>query len=63
MECKQLHHFNRECDEVEVWVVGREAVAANEEIGKDLEHVEVCILVSVDAYPLRIYLHSDHVVK
>lgn len=41
MECKQLHHFHRECDEVEVWIVGREAVAASEELGKDLEHVEV----------------------
>lgn len=41
LECKQLHHFHRECDEVEVWIVGREAVAASEELGKDLEHVEV----------------------
>ena len=42
VECKQLHGFHRECDEVEVWIAGREAVAANEELGKDLEHVEVC---------------------
>ena len=41
VECKQLHHFNRECDEVEQWIGEKEVVAANEELGKDLEHVEV----------------------
>ena len=40
-ECKQLHRFNRDCDEVEVWIVAKETVAQNEDVGKDLEHVEV----------------------
>ena len=40
-ECKQLHRFNRDCDEVEVWVLARDTVAQSEDVGKDLEHVEV----------------------
>lgn len=43
VECKQLHQFNRECDEVEKWIAEQETVACNEELGKDLEHVEVGI--------------------
>ena len=31
----------RECEEVETWITEKETVAANEELGKDLEHVEV----------------------
>lgn len=31
----------RECEEVEQWISEKELVAANEELGKDLEHVEV----------------------
>ena len=41
MEFKQFHQFERECDEVEVWIMERLTVANNEELGKDLEHVEV----------------------
>ena len=41
VECKQLHRFNRDSDEVEVWILAKEAVAQNEDVGKDLEHVEV----------------------
>ena len=33
--------FYRECEEVEQWISEKELVAANEELGKDLEHVEV----------------------
>jgi spectrin beta len=40
-ECRELHRFNRDCDEVEVWVLARDAVAQNEDVGKDLEHVEI----------------------
>lgn len=31
----------RECEEVENWITEKEVVAANEELGKDLEHVEI----------------------
>ena len=31
----------RECEEVGTWISEKELVAANEELGKDLEHVEV----------------------
>ena len=41
VEFKQLHQFERECDEVEQWIMEKLAVANNEELGKDLEHVEV----------------------
>ena len=41
LECRQLHHFTREYEEVEQWITKRELVAANEELGKDLEHVEI----------------------
>ena len=40
-ETKQLHEFNRECDEVAKWIEDKEKVACSEETGKDLEHVEV----------------------
>lgn len=41
VECKQLHKFNRECDEVEQWMAEKKVVVSNEDLGKDLEHVEV----------------------
>ena len=41
VEFKLLHQFNRECDEVEQWIAEKETVACNEDLGKDLEHVEV----------------------
>lgn len=40
-ETKQLHEFNRECDEVAKWIEDKEKVACSEETGKDLEHVEI----------------------
>ena len=39
---RELHQFTRECDDVEAWVCEKELVAANEDLGKDVEHVEVC---------------------
>ncbi len=33
--------FIREADEVAAWISDREAVASSEELGKDLEHVEM----------------------
>ena len=40
-ETKQLHEFNRECDEVTKWIKEKEVVACSEDTGRDLEHVEV----------------------
>ena len=41
-DCIQNLYFHcRECEEVEQWISEKELVAANEELGKDLEHVEV----------------------
>ncbi|EGD77905.1 spectrin [Salpingoeca rosetta] len=39
-ETQQLFQFNRELDEVESWMNTREAVAAQEDVGADLEHNE-----------------------
>ena len=36
-----LLHTYREREEVEQWIAEKEVVAANEELDKDLEHVEV----------------------
>ena len=33
--------MDRECEDVEAWINEKEVVAANEELGKDLEHVEI----------------------
>ncbi len=43
IEARQLHQFTRECEDVEAWVCEKELVAANEDLGKDVEHVEVCV--------------------
>ena len=38
---KNLFTYMREADEVQVWISEKETVAASEDYGKDLEHVEV----------------------
>ncbi|CAH1792768.1 unnamed protein product [Owenia fusiformis] len=43
IENKQLFDYMREADDVAQWIREREAVAASEDYGKDLEHVEVLI--------------------
>jgi spectrin beta len=40
LETKDLHEFNRECDEVTKWIREKEVTACSEETGRDLEHVE-----------------------
>ena len=40
-ETRQLHEYNRECDEVTKWMKEKEVVTTYEETGRDLEHVEV----------------------
>ena len=38
---KDLFEYFRECDEVSTWIKERESVAASEDYGTDLEHVQV----------------------
>ena len=33
--------FNRECDEVEIWISEKHITASSEDTGQDLERVEV----------------------
>lgn len=48
IEARQLHQFTRDCEDVEAWVCEKELVAANEDLGKDVEHVEVCVCEGVE---------------
>ena len=40
-DAQKREHFVREADEVIAWIADREAVASSDELGKDLEHVEM----------------------
>jgi spectrin beta len=40
-DSQKLHQFNREVEEVEAWIEEKEAVAASEDYGNDLEHCEM----------------------
>lgn len=40
-DAQKQEHYTREADEVTAWISDREAVASSEELGKDLEHVEM----------------------
>lgn len=40
-DAQKRENFIREADEVAAWISDREAVASSEELGKDLEHVEM----------------------
>ena len=40
-DAQKRESFVREADEVAAWISDREAVASSEELGKDLEHVEM----------------------
>ena len=43
VEMKRLYEYYREADEVTTWIRERELIAASEDYGTDLEHVQVCI--------------------
>lgn len=53
-ETKDLHEFNRECDEVTKWIKEKEVVACSEDTGRDLEHVEVWNCCQIN-YVLKCY--------
>lgn len=40
-DAQKREHFLRRADEVAAWISDREAVASSDELGKDLEHVEM----------------------
>ncbi len=40
-ENKKMFEFYREADEVATWIKEREVIAASEDYGTDLEHVQV----------------------
>eukprot|EP00117_Sycon_ciliatum_P010415 scpid4432/ scgid12327/ Spectrin alpha chain, brain; Alpha-II spectrin; Fodrin alpha chain; Spectrin, non-erythroid alpha chain len=42
-ESTKRHMLSREANELESWISDKEAVASSDELGKDLEHVEVLI--------------------
>ena len=46
-----------------MWIIGREAVAANEDLGKDLEHVEVHVMpiqcIAISEY-FTVYLEYNN---
>ncbi len=44
IETRQLHTYNRLCGDVRTWICEKELVAANEDLGKDVEHVEVSVM-------------------
>uniref|UniRef100_A0A8C4WXB9 Spectrin alpha, non-erythrocytic 1 n=1 Tax=Eptatretus burgeri TaxID=7764 RepID=A0A8C4WXB9_EPTBU len=41
LQAQKLVHFMRECEEVMDWINDKEAIVTSEEMGQDLEHVEV----------------------
>ncbi len=45
MDNKKLFEFFREADEVSIWIKEREVIAASEDYGTDVEHVQVSHLI------------------
>jgi hypothetical protein len=41
METRAMFEFYRECEEVSIWIADMVVIAASEDYGQDLEHVEV----------------------
>lgn len=47
VESKKLYRFLREAEEVAEWINDQTVVAASEDYGRDVEHVELLIQVRV----------------
>lgn len=47
MESRKLYRFLREAEEVAEWINDQTAVAASEDYGRDVEHVELLIQVGL----------------
>jgi len=43
LDSNQLFNFFREADEVESWIAEKESIAASDDYGRDLEHVETLL--------------------
>lgn len=56
-DAHKREQFVREVDEVAVWISDREAVASSEDVGKDLEHVQMLQKNFADF--MKVYLHFD----
>lgn len=54
-ESRKLFRFFREAEEVAEWINDQTAIAASEDYGRDVEHVELLIQVSFLSYlrPLK----------
>jgi len=50
MESKKLYRFLREAEEVAEWINDQTVIAASEDYGRDVEHVELLIQVSMTIY-------------
>ena len=57
-------YLYREAAELEAWISEKEAVAASEDIGRDLEHVEVrmYIFLLVHTYNYQLIYEPDAVI-
>lgn len=55
-----LLQFLRETDELEAWMEEKEAVAASEDYGRDVEHVQVGVAQGITRQPSRILLYKWH---
>lgn len=56
MESKKLYRFLREAEEVAEWINDQTVVAASEDYGRDVEHVELLIQVSLQKF-VRHFVH------
>ena len=52
-----VSYLCREAAELEAWISEKEAVAASEDIGRDLEHVEVCVYIYMYMHALSDKIH------
>lgn len=57
IDAQKRGQFVREVDEVAAWIADREAVASAEDMGKDLEHVEMLQKNFADFMKVHTYMH------
>ena len=67
IDAQKREQYVCEVDEVSVWIADREAVASSEDVGKDLEHVEMLQknfadfmkVCSQSKHAIVAYIHAD----
>ena len=57
IDAQKRGQFVREVDEVTAWISDREAVASAEDVGKDLEHVEMLQKNFADFMKVNMYVY------